>query len=399
MNSILLLLVGCADVSIPFDAATEPPFTGDDAVSPWGVADWTVETDGSGDFTSIGAAIRGAADGDWILVGAGTYDETIDYGGKSLWISSRDGKDVTTLNAGRRGYAVSATSAETAETGFVGFTVENASEAAFWVVFASLHIEDVTITNTSGAYSVFGSAADMELQDVVFENNTQNTAGISMSRGSLQANAITVDCESGGYAVYTGHGYAQIDQSTLTCGRGGYALAAEHTTGTITRSSLRGNLSVVNEDDHPEDLLALVNTVLEGNYSATYGGALIRNSVIDGGSFSFTAFAETPGTPVIENSVFMNTTCAISHDAVTSTIRNNAFTDTTASCNGSILVGVDGNMDGDPDMVDAASGDYHLNSGSPLEDAGVDEWDHEDVDGSRNDIGVYGGHFSMDGGW
>ncbi|MSQ02075.1 MAG: hypothetical protein EXR71_09315 [Myxococcales bacterium] len=399
MNSILLVLGGCAAVSLPFDASREPPFTGEQAVSPWGVADWTVETDGSGDFTSIGDAIRGAADGDWILVGAGTYEETLDYGGKSLWISSRDGKGATTLDAGQRGYAVSATSAETAETGFVGFTVKNARDAAFWVVFASLHVEDVTITDTTGAYSVFGSAADMELQDVVFENNTQSTAGIYMSRGSLQANGITLDCDRGSYAVYTGHGYAQIDQSTITCGRGGYALAGEHTTGTITRSSLRGNVSTVNEDDHPEDLIALVNTVLEGSYAATYGGALIRNSVIDGGSFSFTAFAETPGTPVVENSVFMNTTCAISHDAATATIRNNAFVDTTASCTGNILVGLDGNIDGDPDMVDAANGDYHLNSGSPLQDAGVDEWDYEDIDGSRNDIGAFGGHFSMDGGW
>lgn len=396
--SLIFMMAACSSVTVPLDGNADVP-EGAPAGAPWGTADWTVESDGSGDFSSIQDAIGAAADGDWILVGPGTYEENLDYGGKSLWISSRDGREATTLDAGHRGYGVLANKAETSETGFVGFTVTGARDAAFYVELASLHIEDVSIEDGTGAYSVFGSGADVELQDVSFENNAQSTAGIYMSRGALQANAVTLDCERGSYAIYSGHGYAQVDQSTLTCGRSGYAFVSVHTTGTVTRSWLEGGFSVTNEDDHPGDYVALINSVLVGSYAATYGGALVRNSVIDGGSFSFAVFAEDPGTPVVENTVFLNATCAISHDAATATIRNNSFTDVTPSCTGAELVGVDGNLDGDAMMVDADNGDYHLTGRSPLVDAGVDESAYEDVDGSRNDIGVYGGVFTMDGGW
>ncbi len=395
--TLVLLFAACGDTSVALEGA--PPLSGTPADAPWGTADWTVEEDGTGDFTSIQDAIDAATDGDWILVGPGSYGENLNYDGKSLWISSREGQETTTLDAQRGGYAVQASHGESSETGFVGFTVQNARDAAFYVELASLHIEDVTITDTSGSYTVFGSGADVELQDVVFENNTQSTAGIYMSRGSLQANAITIDCDRGSYAVYTGHGYAQIDQSTLTCGRGGYSFVSEHTTGTITRSWLVGNFSVTNEDDHPYDYVGLINSVLEGSMAVTYGGLLIRNSVVDGGGVAFSEFAEDPGTPQIESSVFLNSTCALNLTATTATVRNNAFWDTTASCTASVYVGVDGNLDDDPEMVDAASGDYHLTARSPLVDAGVDDSAYDDVDGSRNDIGLYGGKYNMDGGW
>jgi hypothetical protein len=45
------------------------------------------------------------------------------------------------------------------------------------------------------------------------------------------------------------------------------------------------------------------------------------------------------------------------------------------------------------------NGDLHLQGGSPLVDAGVPEAAYDDVDGTRNDIGVYGGRFTQDGGW
>ena len=41
--------------------------------------DWSVDLDGSGDFTSIGAAIEAAAEGDTISIGAGDYSaESLD---------------------------------------------------------------------------------------------------------------------------------------------------------------------------------------------------------------------------------------------------------------------------------------------------------------------------------
>jgi len=49
------------------------------------------------------------------------------------------------------------------------------------------------------------------------------------------------------------------------------------------------------------------------------------------------------------------------------------------------------NMEGDPLFVDAANGDYHLPAGSPAKNAGHPDAKYNDPDGSRSDIGAYGG--------
>jgi len=51
----------------------------------------------------------------------------------------------------------------------------------------------------------------------------------------------------------------------------------------------------------------------------------------------------------------------------------------------------EGNTDVDPMFFDAAQGDFHLSSGSPCVDAGDPDPRFNDVDGSRNDMGLYGG--------
>ena len=48
---------------------------------------------------------------------------------------------------------------------------------------------------------------------------------------------------------------------------------------------------------------------------------------------------------------------------------------------------------GDPGFVDSANGDFRLSSSSQLKDAGPEEPEFNDHDGTRNDIGMYGGHF------
>jgi hypothetical protein len=50
---------------------------------------------------------------------------------------------------------------------------------------------------------------------------------------------------------------------------------------------------------------------------------------------------------------------------------------------------VSGNRTSDPRFVDEAGGDYHLDAGSSLIDRG--DPGIEDVDGSRSDLGMYGG--------
>lgn len=390
-------MLACSDVSVPLTAAPADP--GTPVVAPSGTADLHVDGAGGADARTIQAAIDQAADGDWILVAPGTYEEALNFGGKQVYISSSGGSADTTIDASGRAYAVIASSGETSDTALVGFTIEGARDGGAYIDFASLHLEDIVFSNIGGADTVHGRSADVELVDVVFENNTASTAEIYMSRGSLQANNITLECGRGGYAIYSGHGSFLIDGANITCGRGGYAYAGENSTGTFLRSHLKGAVYTQNEDDHPDDTVRLLNSILEGSYTAIYGKVEIVNSVIDGGGVSYTDWAETPSTPVLMNNIFLNSSCVLSSDALTHTVVNNSFWDTTSTCAGATYEGVDGNLAVNPQLVDAAGGDYHLSPGSPLEDAGIDDSDYDDIDGSRNDIGVYGGRYSLDGGW
>lgn len=53
------------------------------------------------------------------------------------------------------------------------------------------------------------------------------------------------------------------------------------------------------------------------------------------------------------------------------------------------------NLEGDPMFVDADSGNYHLLPGSPAIDAGNPDPLYNDRDGTRNDIGAYGGTLDL----
>lgn len=394
----MLFLLGCvASMSVSGSSPETLP-SPQTIEAPFGNADGYVGFEDETSFSTIQEAINAASEGDWILVGPGTYNESLDYGGKSLWISSSQGPEETNLNGGNSEYTVAAQHGETSQTALVGFTLSGGRTAVVGVDFASIHLEDVVIRGSSAGYIIYGSAADVELQNVSISGNSESSALISMDRGSLQMTDSLLDCGRSSYAIYTGHGSVQIDNSSLDCGTRGYSIFTEHSTGTVIRSTLKSSIYLQNEEDHFEDAIDLRNSLLMGSYTAIYGTGRIINSVIDGGKFSFTAFVEVPGTPLIENSIFLNSSCAIQSDSAF-TARNNSFWRTTPDCAGSVLAGVDGNLDVDPLLVDLNGGDYHLQNGSPLIDAGVDEDSYDDLDGSRNDIGAYGGHFSLDGGW
>ena len=52
---------------------------------------------------------------------------------------------------------------------------------------------------------------------------------------------------------------------------------------------------------------------------------------------------------------------------------------------------LDGNLDEDPLFADVENGDFHLQEGSSCINAGNPDTEYNDPDGSRNDMGSYGG--------
>lgn len=68
---------------------------------------------------------------------------------------------------------------------------------------------------------------------------------------------------------------------------------------------------------------------------------------------------------------------------------------TYATCQGSCAESPSGTgcVVADPRFVDEESGDYHLDDFSPAVDAGNPASAYNDADGTRNDMGVYGGPY------
>ena len=85
-----------------------------------------------GDFSSIQSAINAASNSDSILVWPGLYEETLDFDGKEIVVSSlyfiaNDSSliDSTVLDAGENGSVVSFASGESNESILQGFTIQN----------------------------------------------------------------------------------------------------------------------------------------------------------------------------------------------------------------------------------------------------------------------------------
>lgn len=401
----LLLLTACgAPTVIPLRPEAAPDVVPIDAPEQ-SHADWTVDCDGGGDFETIGEAIDAASDGEWIEVAPCTYTETVDFGGKSLWISSSDGPETTIIDP-RGDYGVIAQRGEGDGAALVGFTLDGASGTygAVYAYLSALRLEDVIIQGTRGSYFVIYSAsADLELQDVDIVDSTASYYTIDMSRGALVADGLSVSCSGNSYALMAGHGSFFLDHSELSCERG-YAIYNENSVARIMRSSLEGAFYATTDEDHYTDTNLFENTVIRGNISQMYGTLVLRNAILSGGSITGTDLYELR----LEASVFQEARCAFTttwsgeDTAVepSQTIEYNDFYGMTAQgCDGTVYVGIDGNIDEDPQFTDPGSGDYSVPASSPLVDAGLEDEVYDDPDGSRNDIGVYGGPHSVGGGW
>jgi len=86
----------------------------------------TVDCYGGGEFVSIQEGVDAAVDGDSVLVFEGTYFERLDFLGKSITVTSRNGPAATLIDAGfRPGNIVILYSEPSAEPVLDGFTIQN----------------------------------------------------------------------------------------------------------------------------------------------------------------------------------------------------------------------------------------------------------------------------------
>jgi len=165
---------------------------------------WVVDADGSGDFTSIQAAIDVVALDESIMVLPGTYygsgGSVIDMSGKSIRLYSMSGEDQTIIDGQNTRRGILCNNSETEECSIEGFTIQNCDAPDTSDMFengAGMHIFEsspsvsncVFLNNSSlwgsGMY-IWSASSDVAIQNCVFEANEASQTG-----AAIRCNAST----------------------------------------------------------------------------------------------------------------------------------------------------------------------------------------------------------------
>ena len=327
------------------------------------------------DQPTIQAGIDAAAGGDTVIVSPGTFLENIDFLGKAIILRSQQGADVTVIDGNRAGSVVTFSSGETAFTAIDAFTIRNGEAGLGGGIYcngASPTIASCVITGNVAAGAGGGvfceESAPAVLGCTVVGNSTVNNGGgLFFFESAPMIRGCTISGNSTG-------------------ARDGGGIYGSESSLTITNCTISGNMAVKNGGglcffDSPSS--TIVNSTLSGN-SAQFGGGIycsVYSSPTMTNSILWDDDASSGGPEI---ALFFGANLTIRYSDVRGG-EEGAHVDS-----GALLIWGEGNIDSDP--LFAGGGDYHLGSGSPCIDAGMDSGVHADIDGDER---PYGPGFEM----
>ena len=155
---------------------------------------WTVDVNGGGDFTSIQAAVNNAVGGDEIIVAPGVYTSlqgghVVDMQGKTIWLHSSDGADVTAIDGNNARRGIYCGSGETSNTVIEGFTITNGLSVGF--DYNGNGIIDGA-EDDGGGVCCYDSSSPTFINCIITNNHgTTGGGGISCRLG---CNVALIDC-------------------------------------------------------------------------------------------------------------------------------------------------------------------------------------------------------------
>lgn len=228
------------------------------------------------DQPTIQAAVITAADGDTVLVSAGTYVENIDLLGKAITLTSVDGPESTTIDGDMAGPVLTISAAPIGLAPGDGDTVV---------------IEGFTITGgqaeNGGGISVTSAAA--LITGNVISGNTAGYAGgaihVSRSTVTVTGNVITANSAArrggGIYStssnlVVTGNEVRDNFTEDPYTSAGGGVYFDNHSTGEITGNTVTGNTAVGGGGVaiRQQSTALVADNLIDGNHGIRHGGGI-----------------------------------------------------------------------------------------------------------------------------
>ena len=319
-------------------------------------------------FATIAEAVKRADEGDIIFISEGFYSEQISIDKNISLIG--EGADMVILSYAQAGNAIDIGGTNDTTTVIEGMTIT--AKGGWGIAIApggAATIRSCTITKCgNGAININQSSAVVRLNQLV-ENLTgaiyaYRDKGSLITNNIIEGNAESAGRDSwgsGGTIFLQEEGTETIVANNLIKGNTGNASGAIMCWGTAP--TIKNNIIVENNSS---------GIFLNTNSMPTPAAPLITsNIIVDNVAYGINDWQANSNEVVTYNNIFNNT--------------EGDYFQTTSDI---------GDIDDDPEFVNPSKDDYHLQETSPCIDTGTPGAAHTDPDGSRNDMGIFGGPFA-----
>jgi len=373
-------------------------------------------TDWSDAFATIGKALSVAGDYDLVLVADATYNETdLNLDGKKIYLKGVDHNTVgarPVIDCQQAGRAFYFDSGETEDSVIDNFTIQSgkvssdAGGAIYCANSSGPTIRDCIFNGSSAGWggAIYCDSSSPTITDCTFSGNSADDAGGAIFCVNFSGPTVTNCTFSGNSAVTAGGAIFCVNLSDLTvtnctfsgnsADSAGGAIYCDSSRPVLNNCVFSGN-SVTTYDGGAiycvnSSGAAVVNSTFSGNKANRYGGAaacvyysrltvanctLSGNSVNDSGGAIFCANFSSA---ILRNSILWGDSASSGgneiyiYDLGSSCTLNYCCVDNTgyAFGGGSTIDDSNNCIFVEPQFVDAAGGDYHLQDTSPCIDAG-----------------------------